>query len=215
MARSAEVGFALFRLQPTPCPSGIPLPWEGGRWVTHPASPSSGRWEIGFLPLLPPSFGRRWRIAPEVGFALFRLRPTPCPSGIPLPWEGGRCATHPTSPSFLWKEAARSAGGWLRSFPLGQPPSPFHGKGVNGLLIPLLPPSSGRRWRVAPEVGFALFRLRPTPALRASPFQGKGVDGLLIHSSTLHYPFTENGFQILATFIELKMNLKIGQSHYF
>ena len=25
----------------------------------------------------------------EVGFALFRLRPTPCPSGIPLPREGG------------------------------------------------------------------------------------------------------------------------------
>ena len=105
------------------------------------------------------------------------------------------------------------------SFPFGQPPalraSPFHGKGVDGLLIPLLPPSSGRRWRVAPEVGFALFRLRPTPALRASPFHGKVVDGLLTHSSTLHYPFTENGFQILATFIELKMNLKIGQSHYF
>jgi len=50
----------------------------------------------------------------------------------------------------------------------------------DGLLIPLLPPSTGRRWRVAPEVGFALFRLQPTPALRASPFHGKGVDGLLI-----------------------------------
>ena len=57
--------------------------------------------------------------------------------------------------------------------------SPSLGRG-DGLLIPLLPPSSGRRWRVAPEVGFALFRLRPTPALRASPFHGKGVDGLLI-----------------------------------
>ena len=80
-----------------------------------------------------------------------------------------------TSPSFLWKEVARSAGGWLRShFAFGQP-----------------------------------------PALRASPFHGKGVDGLLAYSSTLHYPFTENGFQILATFIKLKMNLKIGQSHYF
>ena len=66
------------------------------------------------------------------------------------------------------------------SFSFGQPPalraSPFHGKGVDGLLIPLLPPSSGRRWRVAPEVGFALFRFQPTPALRASPFHGKGVD---------------------------------------
>ena len=43
----------------------------------------------------------------------------------------------------------------------------------------------------------------------------KEENGLLTHSSTLHYPFTENGFQILATFIKLKMNLKIGQSHYF
>ena len=42
------------------------------------------------IPLLPPSFGRRWRVAPEVGFALFRLRPTPCPSGVPLPREGDR-----------------------------------------------------------------------------------------------------------------------------
>ena len=57
--------------------------------------------------------------------------------------------------------------------------SPSLGRG-DGLLIPLLPPSSGRRWRVAPEVGFALFRLRPTPALRAAPFHGKGVDGLLM-----------------------------------
>ena len=82
--------------------------------------------------------GRRWRVAPEVGFALFRLRPTPCPS------------------------------------------TPFHRKGVDGLLIPLLPPSSGRRWRVAPEVGFTLFAFGQPPALRASPFHGKGVDGLLI-----------------------------------
>ena len=65
------------------------------------------------------------------------------------------------------------------SFPFSQPP-PFHRKGVDGLLIPLLPPSSGRRWRVAPEVGFALFAFGQPPALRASPFHGKGVDGLLI-----------------------------------
>ncbi len=70
-----EVGFAL-------SPSANPLPFG------HP--PSTGRGVDGLLiPLLPPSFGRRWRVAPEVGFALFRLRPTPCPSGIPLPWEGG------------------------------------------------------------------------------------------------------------------------------
>ena len=175
------------------------------------------------IPLLPPSFGRRWRVAPEVGFALFFLRPTPCPSGISLPREGGRWVTHPASPSFLWKEVARSAGGWLRSlsssanplpfghlpptgrgkmvfhhfsllplegggaqrrrlaslsFSFGQPPalraSPFHGKGVDGLLIPFLPPSFGRRWRAAPEVGFALFRLRPTPCPSGIPFHWKG-----------------------------------------
>ena len=171
------------------------------------------------IPLLPPSSGRRWRVAPEVGFALFRFQPTPRPSGIPPSMGRGRCATHPASPSFLWKEVARSAGDRLRSLSPSANPLPFghpasYGRG-DGLLIPLLPPSSGRRWRVAPEVGFALFRFQPPPTLRASPFHGKGVDGLLAHSSTLHYPFTENGFQILATFIELKMNLKIGQSHYF
>ena len=52
------------------------------------ASPFHGKGVDGFLPLLPPSSGRRWRVAPEVGFALFRLRPTPCPSSMPLPWEG-------------------------------------------------------------------------------------------------------------------------------
>ena len=113
---------------------------------------------------------------------------------------------------------ARSAGGWLRSFDFSQPPalraSPFLGKGVDGFL-PLLP---SFLWKeVAHSAGGWLrsFAFDQTLALRASPFHRKGVDGLLTHSSTLHYPFTENGFQILATFIELKMNLKIGQSHYF
>ena len=84
-------------------------------------------WKVGdrfFTPLLPPSSGRRWRVAPEVGFALFRLQPTPCPSGVPLPREGDRWATHPASPSFLGKEVARSAGGWLRSFSLSANPHP-------------------------------------------------------------------------------------------
>ena len=95
-------------------------------------SPFQGK---GLAWILPPSFGRRWRAAPEVGFALFRLRPTPCPSGISLPREGGRWATHPASPSFLWKEVARSAGGWLRPLsssanplPFGHPPS--MGRGI-------------------------------------------------------------------------------------
>ena len=90
------------------------------------ASPFHGKGVDGLLiPLLPPSSGRRWRVAPEVGFALFRLRPTPCPSGIPLPWEGGRWVTHPVSPSFLWKEVARSAGGWLHSLSPSANPLPF------------------------------------------------------------------------------------------
>ena len=90
------------------------------------ASPFHGKGVDGLLiPLLPPSSGRRWRVAPEVGFALFRLRPTPCPSGIPLPWEGGRWVTHPVSPSFLWKEVARSAGGWLHSLSSSANPLPF------------------------------------------------------------------------------------------
>ena len=90
------------------------------------AFPFQGKGVDGLrIPLLPPSFGRRWRVAPEVGFALFRLRPTPCPSGIPLPGEGGRWATHPASPSFLWKEVARSAGGWLRALFPSANPLPF------------------------------------------------------------------------------------------
>ena len=134
---------------------------KGGVDAFHPASPS-------FL----------WKeVARSAGGWLCSLSPSasPRPSGIPLPWEGGRWAIHPTSPSFLWKEVARSAGGWLRSLSSSANPLPFG----------------------------------------HPPFHRKGVDGLLTHSNTLHYPFTENGFQILATFIELNMNLKIGQSHYF
>ena len=156
-----EVGFALFRLQPTPCHGKgvdgllIPLlpPSFGRRWRVAPevgfalfslqptpALPSEGGVDGLLIPLLPPSSGRRWRIAPEVGFALFRLRPTPCPSGIPLPWEGGRWATHPASPSFLWKEVARSAGGWLRSLSTSANPRPSG--------IPL--PWEGGRWVTHP-----------------------------------------------------------------
>ena len=86
------------------------------------------------IPLLPPSSGRRWRVAPEVGFALFRLRPTPCHG------KGGRWVTHPASPSFLWKEVARSAGGWLRSLSLSANPRPSG--------IPL--PWEGGRWVAHP-----------------------------------------------------------------
>ena len=144
----------------------------------------------------------------------------PRPSGIPLPWEGGRWATHPASPSFLWKEVAHSAGGWLRSLsssanplPFGHPPSMGRGEMGYSSRFSLLPLEGGGAQRR--RLASLSFDFGQPPALRASPFHRKGVDGLLTHSSTLHYPFTENGFQILATFIELKMNLKIGQSHYF
>ena len=139
-------------------------------------------WKVGdrfFTPLLPPSSGRRWRVAPEVGFALFRLRPTPALRASPFHGKGVDGLLIPLLPPLEGGGALHRRLASL-SFAFGQPPalraSPFHGKGIDGLLIPLLPPSSGRRWRVAPEVGFALFRFRPTPALRASPFHGKGVD---------------------------------------
>ena len=129
------------------------------------------------IPLLPPSSGRRWRVAPEVGFTLFRLQPTPCPSGIPLPWEGG-WVTHPASPSFLWKEVARSAEGWLRSFRLRPTPCPSG--------VPL--PREGDRWvthptspsflwkEVARSAGGWLrsFRLRPTPCPSGIPLPWEG-----------------------------------------
>ena len=61
------------------------------------------------------------------------------------------------TPSILHKESAEEAEVGFALFSFGQPPalraSPFHRKGVDGSL-PLLPPSSGRRWRAAPKVGF-------------------------------------------------------------
>ena len=100
---------------------------------------------------------------PEVGFTLFVFGQPPALRASPfhgkgvdgfdrfslLPLEGGGA------------QRRRLA---LRSFAFAQPSalraSPFLGKGGDG-FSPLFPPSSGRRWRVAPEVGFTLFRLRP------------------------------------------------------
>ena len=59
------------------------------------ASPFLGKGGDGFSPLFPPSSGRRWRAAPEVGFTL------------------------------SWKEVARSAGGWLHSLSPSANPLPF------------------------------------------------------------------------------------------
>ena len=88
------------------------------------ASPFHRKGVDGLLiPLSPPSSGRRWRVAPEVGFALFRLRPTPALRASPFHRKGVD-AFHPASPSFLWKEVARSAGGWLSSFRLRPTPCP-------------------------------------------------------------------------------------------
>ena len=160
-------------------------------------------------------------MARSAGGWLRSLSPSANPLPIyPLPREGDRWATHPASPSFLWKAVARSAGDWLRSLSLSANPRPSG--------IPL--PWEGSRWATHPTSPAFLWKevarsaggwlrslsssANPLP-FGHPPSMGRGVDGLLIHSSTLHYPFTENGFQILATFIELKMNLKIGQSHYF
>ena len=101
------------------------------------ASPFHGKGVDGLLiPFLPPSFGRRWRVAPEVGFALFHLRPTPCPSGIPLPWEWRKCF-FTTSPFFLWKEVARSTGGWLHSLSPSAIPLPFgHDRHLHSQPLP-------------------------------------------------------------------------------
>jgi len=52
----------------------------------------------------------------------------------------GGWVTHPASPSFLWKEVARSAGGWLRSFSPSANPRPSG--------IPL--PWEGGRWATHP-----------------------------------------------------------------
>ena len=131
--------------------------------------------------LLPPSFGRRWRVAPEVGFALFFLRPTPCPS-TPFQGKGVDGLRIPLlPPSFLWKEVARSAGGWLRSIspsanplPFGHPPSMGRGWMGYSSRFSLLPLEGGgaQRRRLA-SLYFAFGQL---PALRAFPFQGKGIE---------------------------------------
>ena len=65
------------------------------------------------------------------------LRPTPCPSGIPLPWEGGRWF-FTAFPSFLWKEVARSTGGWLRSLSPSAIPLPFgHARHLHSQPLPI------------------------------------------------------------------------------
>ena len=169
--------------------------------------------------LLPPSSGRRWRIAPEIGFALFRLRPTPALRASPFHRKGVDRLLIPLLPPSSgrrWRAAPEVGFALFRLQPSPCPsgiPLPSEGGMGYSSRFPLLPLEGGAR-----SAGGWLrshFAFGQPPALRASPFHGKGVDGLLTHSSTLHYPFTENGFQILATFIELKMNLKIGQSHYF
>ena len=85
--RLASLSFAFG--QP-PALRASPFHGKGGRWVTHPASPS-------FL----------WKeVARSAGGWLRSFSPSanPRPSGIPLPWEGGRWATHSPSPSFQRKE---------------------------------------------------------------------------------------------------------------
>ena len=135
-----------------------------------------GRGDGLLIPLLPPSSGRRWRVAPEVGFALFRLQPTPALRASPFHGKGVDGLLIPLLPPSTgrkWRIAPEVGFALFRLRPTPCPSTPFHRKGVDGLLIPLLPPSSERRWRVAPEVGFALFRLRPTP-FGHPPSMGRG-----------------------------------------
>ena len=46
-----------------------------------------------------------------------------------------------------------------------------------------LPPSFGRRWREAPEVGLGLFSSSEPLSLRAFPFQRKGIEQVNPYSS--------------------------------
>ena len=128
-ARNDDAGKAAFSLLPLEGGGAqrrrlASLSFAFGQPPALRASPFHGKGVDSFhrFSLLPLEGGGA---AMEVGFALIFLRPTPCPSGIPLPREGGRWVTHPASPSFLWKEVARSAGGWLRSLSLSANPLPF------------------------------------------------------------------------------------------
>ncbi len=131
VARSAGGWLRSFSPSANPLPI-YPLPREGDRWATHPASPSflwkevarsAGGWLRSFspsanpLPIYPlPREGDRWathpaspsflwkEVARSAGGWLRSFSPSanPRPSGIPLPWEGGRFLT--ASPAFLRKE---------------------------------------------------------------------------------------------------------------
>ena len=91
----------------SPLPSQLLPDRERKRFLASARNDDAGKAAFSLLPL------EGGGAAMEVGFALFFLRPTPCPSGISLPREGGRWATHPASPSFLWKEVPRRGRDWL------------------------------------------------------------------------------------------------------
>ena len=110
----------------SPLPSQLLPDRERKRFLASARNDDAGKAAFSLLPLEGGGAAR------EVGFALFRLRPTPCPSGIPLPSEGSRWF-FTSSPSFLWKEVAQRGRLASLSFAFGQPPAlqacPFQGKG--------------------------------------------------------------------------------------
>ena len=155
----------------SPLPSQLLPDRERKRFLASARNDDAGKAAFSLLPL------EGGGAAPEVGFALFRLRPTPCPSSIPLPREGGRWATHPASPSFLWKEVARSAGGWLHSQPLpikkrtpaSESANPSSQHQLDGFIVPIL---AKRR-----KVNHSRFRIatqKPLP-LGKKPPAGRGI----------------------------------------
>ena len=93
-ARNDDAGKAAFSLLPLEGGGAqrrrlASLSFAFGQPPALRASPFHGKGVDSFhrFSLLPLEGGGAAR---EVGFALFRLRPTPCPSGIPLPREGSR-----------------------------------------------------------------------------------------------------------------------------
>ena len=147
-------------------------------------APFHGKGVDGFLPLFPPSFGRRWRVAPEVGFTLFRLRPA-----SPLPRKGENDFLLLLPPPLEGGSAAREVGFalfFLRTTPCPSGILPSIGRGEMGYSshFSLLPLEGGGAAR---EVGFALFHLRTTPCPSGIPFHGKGAWYEMTGISTLSH----------------------------
>ena len=114
----------------SPLPSQLLPDRERKRFLASARNDDAGKAAFSLLPLEGGGAQRR-RLA-SLSFAFGQ---PPALRASPFHGKGGRWVTHPASPSFLWKEVARSAGGWLRSLsssanplPFGHPPS--KGRGI-------------------------------------------------------------------------------------